>query len=167
LVLTKQVHGAVVVDGDLPIAPDTEGDVVATRRTGVSVAVVTADCVPVVVLGEDVIAVVHAGWKGLVAGAVERGVDAVGAPRAAWVGPSIRSCCYEVGPDVVSAFEERNFPIADSWHVDPGRAAFVALMRAGVEKIAAANDCTSCDSRYFSHRRDGVTGRQSGLAALL
>jgi copper oxidase (laccase) domain-containing protein len=102
-----------------------------------------------------------------VAGAIERGIEAVGTPLAAWVGPSIRSCCYEVGPDVVSAFEERNLPVADSWHVDPGSAAFIVLKRAGIENVASASDCTSCDGRYFSHRRDRKSGRQGALIARL
>ena len=167
LVMARQVHGAHLIDADREISEDEEGDVLATRRSGVTLGVLTADCVPIIVLGSEGVAAIHAGWRGLVAGAVERGVSAVGTPIAAWVGPSIHACCYEVGPDVVDGFEARSLPIADAWHVDPGKAAFVALKRAGVEKVAASSDCTSCDGRYFSARRDKATGRQGGLTALL
>ncbi|HYI45951.1 MAG TPA: peptidoglycan editing factor PgeF [Actinomycetota bacterium] len=167
LVLARQVHGADVIEAGGDVDQDEPGDVLVASEPGVAVSVLTADCVPVMLLGEDKVAAVHAGWRGIVAGAIEKGIAAVETPKAAWIGPSIHACCYEVGPDVVSAFEERNLPIADSWHVDPARAAYVALKRAGVERIAAAPDCTSCNPRYFSYRRDGTTGRQSGLVALL
>jgi YfiH family protein len=166
LVFMKQVHGAQVVEAS-PSAADCEGDVMFVDSTGVTGGVLTADCVPVVVLGDKGLSLIHAGWRGLVAGAIEAGIGRAGSPVAAWVGPSIRACCYEVGPDVVSAFHARALPVADSWHVDPGRAAFVALQQAGVERIAATNICTSCDRRFFSHRRDRRTGRQGAVAALV
>src|SRR5918996_1429655 len=120
----------------------------------------------VILWGDGVVALVHAGWRGLVAGAVETGAAATGNVNAAWVGPSIHACCYEVGPEVIDAFEGRNLPVADGAHVDPGRAAAVALRGAGVEAIAVSEVCTSCDRSYFSHRRDGVTGRQGAFATL-
>ena len=166
LVFLKQVHGAAVVDASEAHA-DCEADAVIVTESGTTGGVLTADCVPVVVLGEDGLAVIHAGWRGLVAGAIEAGAARVGRPRAAWVGPSIKACCYEVGPDVVSAFQEKALPVEDSWHVDPGFAAHVVLRRIGVERIAASNICTSSDPRYFSYRRDGVTGRQAGFAAFI
>lgn len=167
LVFAHQVHGCDVVDATVDTDEERPGDVLVSDRPGVAIAVLTADCVPILVAGEDRVVAIHAGWRGLVAGAIERGLAAAGTPIAAWVGPSIRSCCYEVGPDVVSAFEDRNLPVADSWHVDPGRAAFAILKRSGVEAVASASDCTSCDRRYFSYRRDRTTGRQSGLIARL
>jgi YfiH family protein len=167
LVLARQVHGADVIQAGEAENDDEPGDILVAAEPGVAVCVLTADCVPVMLLGEDKVAAVHAGWRGVVAGAIERGIEAVGTPRAAWIGPSIHACCYEVGPDVISAFEERDLPIADPRHVDPARAAHVILSRAGIERIAATSDCTSCNPRYFSYRRDGITGRQSGLVAQL
>lgn len=168
LVLARQVHGC----GVLEARPDDEGvigeaDVLVSNSPGKVVGILTADCVPVVLAGNGVVAVAHAGWRGLVQGAIEAAVERVGPVVKAWVGPSIHACCYEVGPKVISAFERADLPIADEDHVDPGRAAVVALQRAGVADVEAITDCTSCDARYFSYRRDGVTGRQGAFVGLL
>lgn len=166
--LAKQVHGAEVLDvgfGSDPVAG--EADVLTTSERGVTVGILTADCTPVIVAGEGRVAVAHAGWRGLVAGAVEAAVAAVGRVSAAWVGPSIHACCYEVGPEVVDAFRDRGLPVAAPDRVDPGRAAVVALRHCGVGHIASSTDCTSCDARYFSYRRDGLTGRQGAFVTLL
>lgn len=163
----RQVHGARVLECDPVSAPLGEGDAVVTRSHNVGVGVVTADCVPILILARDGVAAVHAGWRGIVAGVIEAALKRLDEPVAAWVGPSIHACCYEVGPDVTSAFEELSLPIADPWHVDPAAAASTQLRRAGIERIAATHLCTSCDSRFFSHRRDRLTGRQGGFIALL
>ncbi len=167
LALARQVHGASIIevrDGDAGVLG--EADVLVTRSRAETIGILTADCAPVVLSGDGVIALVHAGWRGLVAGAVEAGVASTGKVNAAWVGPSIHACCYEVGPEVIDAFERRNLPVADGAHVDPGRAAAVALTRVGVDGIVVSDTCTSCDRNYFSHRRDGVTGRQGAFATL-
>lgn len=168
LVLARQVHGAGILEvGPTDSGAIGEADVLVSRIPGKVVGILTADCVPVVVHGNAAVAVAHAGWRGLVAGAIEAAVDAVGTVRKAWVGPSIHACCYEVGPEVVDAFRARGLPVASGDHVDPGRAAVVALHRAGVTDVESTTDCTSCDQRYFSYRRDGVTGRQGAFAGLL
>ncbi|MFP5352346.1 MAG: polyphenol oxidase family protein [Actinomycetota bacterium] len=162
--LARQVHGADLLEvnfEDNVVAG--EADVIATREPGLVIGILTADCTPVVVAGDDRVAIAHAGWRGLVAGAVEVAVEWVGRPYAAWVGPSIRSCCYEVGPEVIAAFEERGLPVAAPDRVSPGEAAVFALERAGISNVAASSDCTSCDPRYFSYRRDGLTGRQGAF----
>src|SRR5687767_14108341 len=95
LVLARQVHGCGVIE---PAAEATgvvgEADVLVTRRPGQVIAILTADCVPVVLAGDGVVAVAHAGWRGLVAGAIEAAVAHVGTVTKAWVGPSIHACCY-------------------------------------------------------------------------
>ena len=163
----RQVHGARVVR----VADETgslgEADVLASDAPRRVLTVTTADCVPVVIAGDGGVAIAHAGWRGLVAGAVEAAVDAIGGAHSGWVGPSIRACCYEVGPDVTSAFAVAGLPVAAEDRVDPGRAAVVALRRAGVAAIKVADLCTSCDPRFFSYRRDGVTGRQGAFVARL
>lgn len=166
--LARQIHGAdllQVTSNDPTVAG--EADVLATSEPGVVVGILTADCTPVIVVGRDRVAIAHAGWRGLVAGVVGVAVEAVGDVRAAWVGPSIHACCYEVGPEVIEAFRSRGLPVAGPDRVDPGRAATFALHRAGVQRVASSIDCTSCDRRYFSYRRDGRTGRQGAFAALL
>ena len=168
LVLARQVHGADVLlahAGDRGVIG--EADVLVSRAPGQVIGILTADCVPVALSGDEVVALTHAGWRGLVGGAIEAAVAAVGDVRSAWVGPSIHSCCYEVGPEVVAAFVERGLPVAAPDRVDPGRAAVAVLRREGIEDIDAATDCTSCDTRYFSYRRDGVTGRQGAFIGLL
>jgi YfiH family protein len=168
LALAKQVHGADVIEvGAGSEVPVGYADVLVTRVPGVVVGILSADCVPVAVAGERGVAMAHAGWRGLVAGAIEAGVAAVGPVRAAWVGPAIRACCYEVSGDVIGAFHDAGLPVASEDRVDPGDAAVFALRRAGVQAIAASEECTACDDRYFSYRRDGLTGRQGSFIRLL
>lgn len=167
LALGRQVHGNDLMEverGRSGIVGVADG--LVAREPGPVLGILTADCAPVLVEGQTGVAVLHAGWRGLVAGIVDRGVDAVGGVAAAWVGPSIRSCCYEVGPEVIRAFERRGLPVADDNHVDPAQAALHALERAGATSVAVAEPCTYCDQRYFSYRRDGVTGRQGAFISI-
>ena len=168
LVLARQVHADGVIEaraGDRGVLG--EADILVTSEPGTTLGILTADCAPVILAGDGRVAVVHAGWRGVVAGAVERGLDAVGRVTHAWVGPSIHACCYEVGPEVTEAFRARGLPVAGPTHVDPARAAEKILADAGVPEIEVSARCTSCDRRYFSYRRDGLTGRQGGFVTLL
>jgi YfiH family protein len=163
-----QVHAADVID----VGPDDAGvvgeaDGLFSATPGPVLAILAADCAPVILWGADGVAIVHAGWRGLVAGVVAKGVERVGAVHAAWVGPAIRACCYEVGAEVIAAFRDAGLPVADESHVDPGLAAGAALADAGVQRVAIAGLCTSCDDRFFSYRRDGVTGRHGAFVSLL
>jgi hypothetical protein len=168
LALAKQVHGADVIEvTEGSATPVGSADVLVARVPGVVIGILSADCVPVAIAGERGVAMAHAGWRGLVAGAIDAGIAAVGPVRAAWVGPSIHACCYEVSDDVIDAFRSAGLPVAGDDRVDPGRAAAFALRRAGVEHIVATDDCTGCDSRYFSYRRDGVTGRQGSFIRIV
>jgi YfiH family protein len=168
LVLARQVHGRdVLVAGEHDSGVIGEADVLVSRTPGKIIGILTADCVPVVMLGTGAIAIAHAGWRGLVSGSIEAAIEMIGPVERAWVGPSIHACCYEVGPEVVEAFRSSGLPVAGDDHVDPGRAAVVALHRAGITDVSATDVCTSCDPRYFSYRRDGVTGRQGAFAGLL
>jgi YfiH family protein len=168
LVSAQQVHGTIVAEAAAARDGDVgDADAIAVRSGGHVATILSADCVPIVIAGDDGVVAAHAGRRGLVGGVIEAAVAAAGAPWAAWVGPCIHACCYEVGPEVVAAFEERDLPVADPSHVDPGRAAVAILYRLGVAHVASSSDCTSCDARYFSYRRDGVTGRQGVLAGFL
>jgi len=162
--------------------PVGEGDGLVTAAPGVVLAVLTADCAPVVLAdpAAGVVGAVHAGWRGLAAGVVEAGVAALaalGADPAATVGlvgPAIGGCCYEVGADVRAAVGDR-YPAALATtrdgrpSLDPAAAAAEALAAAGVGEVRVAGECThDLDERFFSHRRDrGATGRQAGLVALV
>jgi YfiH family protein len=168
LVMATQVHGAKLIEvSGCDAGVMGAADVLVVRTPGPVAAILTADCAPVAVVGVDGLAIAHAGWRGLVGGAIERAVAAVGEPIAAWVGPCIHACCYGVGPDVIEGFRGRDLPVESPDHVDPAKAAASILRRSGVDRVAVARECTSCDPRYFSYRRDGVTGRQAGLVAFL
>ncbi len=167
LALCRQIHGTDVKEvtkGEVGVVG--EADALVVREPGPVAGILTADCAAVVVWGEGGAAVLHGGWRGLAAGVIEIGTEAVAA-HTAYIGPCIRACCYEVGPEVVDAFRAGGLPVADERHVDPGTAADAALRRAGVTRVTDSTVCTGCDPSYFSYRRDGVTGRQGAFVALL
>jgi polyphenol oxidase len=167
-----QVHGAAVVRADAD-GPLGEADAALATRTGVSVGVVTADCVPVLLAAGGAVAAVHAGWRGLAAGVIPRAVEALaeaapGAALVAAVGPCIRGCCYEVDAPVLDALRARFGGALDAalrparpGHalVDLAALARAALRGAGVadERVGVvAGACTRCDAaRFHSYRRDG------------
>lgn len=168
LALTRQVHGVELRRA----APDAggmvgEADGLVTDQAGVVLGILSADCAAVAIAGAGGVALVHAGWRGLAGGIIERGVRAVEPVRAAWVGPAIGACCYEVGDDVVQAWNRRGLPVADSSHVDPRRAAVAELRTAGVPAVASLDECTACGDNFFSYRRDGITGRHGAFISPL
>lgn len=167
LTLARQVHGTllVTVDEQGSVAGG-EADGLVTDRPGPVLALLTADCAAVVVAGEEGVAVLHAGWRGLAAGIVGDGVAAVGRVWKAWIGPAIRDCCYEVGPEVIDAFRYRSFPVGKG-RVDIAEVARTALSEAGVSRVSVSGVCTGCDDRYFSYRRDALTGRQGAFVSML
>jgi YfiH family protein len=165
-----QVHGDRVVRAEAGRQGEP-ADGIWTDEPGVPLLVMSADCVPIVLVradGPPALAVVHAGWKGLLAGVVANGVDALGdGAVAAAIGPAIGPCCYEVGEEVAAPYRERFGD--DTLHgrnLDLWASAECALREAGVDDITRFDRCTSCeDEWFFSHRRDrGVTGRQGVIA---
>lgn len=175
VLLGRQVHGTEVMVSDAAPRPShyearvagspPEVDGQATARPGLAPLVLVADCLPVALQGPGGVAMIHCGWRGLAGGIVERGVDAVGATAAA-IGPGIGPCCYEVGPEVLAAFEGVPEGVASGRMLDLPAVARSLLSRAGVGEVADAELCTSCEPElFFSHRRDrGSTGRQGGFA---
>lgn len=172
----RQVHGARVVRAAEPPPvpgrdPDArpEADALWTDDPERTLAVFSADCVLLLLVGPGRIGLAHAGWRGLAEGVVERAAEAVGA-RSAFAGPAIGPCCFEVGEEVREVFEERFAPraLVDPDRVDLWAAAEIAARRSGVEVVRAARICTSCHpDLFFSHRRDlGETGRQGLVASL-
>ncbi|WP_176712643.1 polyphenol oxidase family protein, partial [Acidithiobacillus ferrivorans] len=148
-----------------------------TAIPGMVLAVLTADCLPVLACGGDGrhIGVFHAGWRGLLAGILERGVAAMPvAPEdiLIYLGPAIGPGHFEVGPEVRAAFLAEDAGAAaafrpghgDRWLANIYALARQRLQRAGVQAIFGGNLCTVADpARYFSYRRDGVTGRMASL----
>jgi purine-nucleoside/S-methyl-5'-thioadenosine phosphorylase / adenosine deaminase len=171
----KQVHGRAVARLQRVGAALGEADAVVCDAPGAAVAVVTADCVPILLAapGARVVAAVHAGWRGLAAGVIEaalRALEEAGAPGpelAAAVGPHIGPCCYEVDAPVLDALRTR-FGAALAEASRPTRPAHAridlgALARAELARVlpsdaigSFADACTRCDAaRFESHRRDG------------
>lgn len=173
-----QRHGANVARADargivLPGTVYDHCDGLWSDEPDRAMLLLTADCMPIALArtnGErPAVGILHAGWRGLLAGIVGSGVRALGGRRiAAAIGPSIGPCCYEVGEEVAGPFREafgEDVVRADS-HLDLWTAAERALRAAGVEQVERADICTSCNGdRFFSHRRDhGKTGRQGVIA---
>ncbi|HEX6781369.1 MAG TPA: polyphenol oxidase family protein [Solirubrobacterales bacterium] len=142
--------------------PEADGHVV--REPGLGALVFTAECLPVAVAGPKGMAMLHAGWRGLVGGILAAGAEAVEATSAA-IGPGIGPCCYEVGEEVLESFGGLGAGVARGRMLDLVEVARRQLARAGVERIESAGLCTSCEAElFFSHRRDGGrTGRQGGV----
>jgi polyphenol oxidase len=178
----RQVHGTRVVrigprragagfEGSTAAPP--AADALVTRGRGIPLAVLTADCLPVVLASEDAVVVVHAGWRGLAGGILDRAIALFPQPGvvAGAVGPAIGPCHYEVGHDVAGAVDAGSPAGAVRRRRDgrvfldlPGTAAIV-LRSGGVRDVDVAEECTACrEDRFFSHRRDGVTGRQAAIA---
>ena len=141
-----------------------------TDEPGLPILAMSADCLPIVVArsGRPAVAVLHAGWRGLLAGIVAAGAEALGGSGlAAAVGPGIGPCCYEVGEEVAGPFRKRfGADVVRDRHLDLWTSAERALREAGVERIDRFDRCTACDPEtFFSHRRDaGRTGRQGVIA---
>jgi len=160
----QQVHGAELSYGEVGLADTPEADGHVITAPSIAGLVYTADCLPVAVAGPGGVAMLHCGWRGLSAGIVRRGVEAVGATHAA-IGPGIGPCCYEVGDEVLAGFERLGGGLASGRMLDLPEVAKRLLREAGVEEIESADLCTCCEETlFFSHRRNGDTGRQAGIA---
>ncbi len=139
---------------------------------GRAMLLLTADCIPIALArgraGTPAVGILHAGWRGLLAGLIAHGVRALGThDLTAAVGPSIGPCCYEVGDEVAAPFREAfGDDVVRDGKLDLWTSAERALRAAGCEHVERFDICTSCDAaRFFSHRRDhGKTGRQGVIA---
>lgn len=179
----RQVHGIDVARVDGREAPRGEGeepeaDAAVTSTPGAVLAILTADCLPVVFASHDgsEIAVAHAGWRGLCAGVLEATVAAMHTPPErlmAWLGPAAGPRAYEIGEEVFDAFTARDgrarmafLPTRPGhWKVDLYTLARQRLLDAGVLDVHGGELCTISDPvRFFSHRRDGRSGRIATLA---
>ncbi|QIZ49242.1 purine nucleoside phosphorylase YfiH [Dickeya zeae] len=176
----QQVHGTQVINLDQVSSDSLTGDAAYTTRQDRVCAVMTADCLPVLFCSAngDEVAAAHAGWRGLQAGVLEetlRHFHARPADILAWMGPAIGAQQFEVGGEVREAFLQVD-PIADCAFV-PRNGKFLAdiyqlarlrLEAAGVTQVFGGEYCTVSDSgRFFSYRRDGMTGRMATLIWLI
>jgi YfiH family protein len=172
-----QVHGADVVTASAPgQSAGASADAVVTTEPGVPVAVHTADCAPLLLVADHGVGVVHAGWRGLLAGVVEATVEAMHAvgtpPHGAVLGPVIRPRCYEFGEADLAPMVER-FGAAVRATTAWGTTALdlpVAVRSAVGEHGIALDDvgtCTACSPAHWSHRARGDRGRQALVAWLV
>jgi len=168
----KQVHGNVVASADEASCLPEADACIARHRDSVCV-VLTADCLPILLCDTkgSVVGAVHAGWKGLAAGVIEATVKEMGVdPQSmmAWLGPAISQSSFEVGDEVRTVFVEADPKAASAfiqgqdgkWMADIYALARLRLNALGITQIYGGEFCTFKDhERFFSHRRDGVTGR--------
>ena len=182
----RQVHGVNVVrlTGSSPDQPEGPADAAWTTEPGVACTVQVADCLPVLIAERDgaAVAAAHVGWRGLAAGVLEatlrslnQGAGVRPQDVMAWLGPCIGPRQFEVGIDVLSAFgQDPAAPDGDCFVARPrpgGSPRWLAnlqllamrrLMAAGVGSVSAEPACTALDaSRFFSFRRDAITGRHA------
>lgn len=171
----QQVHGVNCCDID-SLVTGTEADAVFSTRAGEVCAVLTADCLPLLLCDEEGtrVAAVHAGWRGLLHGVIENSVTALSAsgPVMAWLGPAIGPAAFEVGDEVREAFiaHDTRAQVAfvasanGKWLADIFQLARQRLAACGVDRVYGGELCTFSDAdRFYSYRRDGETGRMASL----
>ena len=178
----RQVHGTEVLHCDGPgsaktAADEPVADAAVTATPGVVLAILTADCLPVLFAeqGGPALGAAHAGWRGLAAGVLESTVAAMDAPAnriVAWLGPAAGPQAYEIGEDVFEAFVAGDPAAASAfvatrpghWRVDLYALARQRLAAIGVTQVHGGNLCTISDPpRFYSHRRDARTGRMASV----
>jgi YfiH family protein len=183
----SQVHGTTVVDlGKVTRQQVPEADASLATIAGKVCTIMTADCLPVLFCDREgkTVAAAHAGWRGLASGVLENTVESMRAAGAgelmAWMGPAIGAYQFEVGADVMQAFLNGATDDSGVRHVTaafapiaerPGKylcdiygLSRYLLHRAGVMEVHGGEFCTVSNSgRFYSYRRDGVTGRQASL----
>lgn len=174
-----QVHSATVVDARSVTEEHPVADACLSDVQGCVLAVLTADCLPVLFANREatVIAVAHAGWRGLVGGILENTMQALmhRSPHSEWyayLGPAIGPKAFEVGQDVFDAFAHSTKNSSTCFVKKPDSTKYVAniyalakerLNRVGVHRIDGGDACTVTDDRFYSYRREGVTGRMASL----
>jgi YfiH family protein len=171
LALNFQVHSTRVRQAE-PASRGEQADGLWTDEPGLPILALSADCLPLALARTDgsrpAVAVLHAGWRGLLEGIVPAGVEALGGGSlAAAIGPGIGPCCYEVGEEVAAPFRERfGDDVVREGRLDLWTSAERALRAAGVDRVDRFDRCTACEPEtFFSHRRDhGRTGRQGVIA---
>jgi YfiH family protein len=171
LALNYQVHSARVLQASAAMR-DEHADGLWTEEPDLPILAMSADCLPIALAralpGPPAVAVLHAGWRGLLEGIVAAGAHALGnGTLTAMIGPGIGPCCYDVGEEVASPFRERfGDDVVRDGRLDLWTSAERALRAAGVAHVERLDHCTACEPEtFFSHRRDhGRTGRQGVIA---
>ena len=172
----QQVHGTVVVNA-ATAGGGPKADAACCSQPGIVCAVLTADCLPVLLADTagQCVAAIHAGWRGLAAGVIEQAVIAMGQPGEtllAWLGPAIGPLAFRVGDEVRDAFVTHDEVAAGAFRQGPDGAWFADLYQLARQRLAGCRVtavygggyCSFTDSeRFYSYRRDGATGRMATL----
>jgi len=159
------------------IVGEPEADAAFTSQAGIVLAILTADCLPILVCADDgaEIAAIHAGWRGLAAGVIESCITRLLTPRErllVWLGPAIGAVSYEVGDEVRAAFVDADGNAAAAfaatrpghWRCDLYLLAQQRLSALGIAKVFGGKFDTFADDRFYSYRRDGArSGRFASL----
>jgi polyphenol oxidase len=170
LALNRQIQST-TVHRARPGTRGTPGDGLWTDEPDLPVLALTADCLPIMLArtngARPAVAVLHAGWRGLLGGIVGLGAEALGDRQAACIGPAIGPCCYEVGPEVAEPFAAAfGADVIRGRNLDLATAAERALRAAGVESVERLDLCTACNpDLFFSHRRTGKPRGAQGVIA--
>jgi purine-nucleoside/S-methyl-5'-thioadenosine phosphorylase / adenosine deaminase len=171
----RQVHGIAVADAASAGDDEPVADAAVARGPGKVLAILTADCLPLLFASADgqTIGAAHAGWRGLAAGVVENTLAAMAADGVqAWLGPAIGALSYEVGEEVRAAFVDRDAEAAAAfaanrpghWHCDLYALARRRLAAVGISQVSGGGLDTFTDQRLYSYRRDGAnSGRFASL----
>jgi hypothetical protein len=167
-----QIHSCDCIQSTFSTARSTpQADAMWTDSSGLALAILTADCLPILLWApqQSVVAAVHAGWRGLRDGVIETLVGSLPVSAGslhAWIGPCISQNCYEVGEEVWSQFVARDpgalRPVSgqvDKRLMNLSLIAAQRLTALGLTHIRQSGFCTHADPRFYSYRRDGVTGR--------
>ncbi|WP_409310189.1 purine nucleoside phosphorylase YfiH [Pectobacterium sp. B1J-3] len=175
-----QIHGTDVIRIGETLPHSVQGDAAYTNRSGQVCAVMTADCLPVLFcsIAGDEVAAAHAGWRGLSHGVLETTLANFQAKPShimAWLGPAIGPDTFEVGPEVREIFLQHDMravsafrPNGEKFFADIYQLARLRLQSCGVTQIFGGNFCTVSEpQKFFSYRRDGVTGRMASLIWLI
>jgi len=192
----NQVHGVTVLEIGAVNTAEPTADAMFTTQPGIGLAILTADCLPIVLADREgtVVAAAHAGWRGFCAGILRQLIAALPVSAArlqAFIGPAIGQAAFEVGPEVVQALHDYGLDtnvvstptldsigeiVPDKYQVDLALAARLDLERAGVTPVSGGHWCTFTDERFYSWRRETrkaqdigespVTGRQATIVWL-
>ncbi len=169
LALNRQVHSTLVHRAEAGVRGEP-GDGLWTDEPGQPILAMAADCLPIALArreGAPAVAVLHAGWRGLLDGIVAVGVETLGGRLQAAVGPAIGPCCYEVGEDVSVPFATAfGADVVRDRKLDLWTSAERALQAAGVDEVLRTDLCTFCNPNLlFSHRRTGKPRGVQGVIA--
>ncbi|CCO44450.1 putative Cytotoxic necrotizing factor-like/Multi-copper polyphenol oxidoreductase,laccase [Vibrio nigripulchritudo SOn1] len=171
----NQTHSTRIVNLVEPTDNVLDGDGAVTNQSGIVCSAMTADCLPVLLTDSQgtQVAAVHAGWRGLADGILEEALSHFSGNVMAWLGPAIGQNAFEVGEDVRTAFSDVLPQAVDAfsagelegkWFADMNQLATQRLNKEGVSRIFKSELCTYSDpQRFYSYRRDGVTGRMASF----